>query len=228
MLTLNLKNNNNKSKNIKKSHLLLIGSLFIFLGILVLTFNHLEGLREEVFSDMDTLITKREEASKVKVVNTNTEVPENLPATTPVATTTPTYTPVDYSKYYGVLEIPKIWLKRGFYSSGKYNNIQYNVTFVPGSDTPDVVGGNLVLIAHSGDAYISYFAYLYKLNLGDVAYITMNNTGAQYMYSLVKKYDVPKSGSVVIDKTYGTTTLTLITCTKNSDNQQTVYIFQLA
>ena len=35
---------------------------------------------------------------------------------------------IDYSKYVGVLEIPKIGLKRGFYNTdSKYNSIEYNV-----------------------------------------------------------------------------------------------------
>ena len=73
------------------------------------------------------------------------------------------------------MEIPKIGLKRGFYNTdSKYNNIQYNVTLVDGSNLPDVVGGNLILMAHSGDAYISFFAYLYRLNVGDVAYVAYN------------------------------------------------------
>lgn len=133
---------------------------------------------------------------------------------------------IDYSKYLGVLEIPKIGLKRGFYNIGsRYNNIQYNVTMVGGSTLPDVVNGNLILMAHSGDAYISYFAYLYRLNIGDYAYVTYN--GNKYQYQIVNIYEVPKNGIVKIQRNYNKTSLTMITCTKNNDYTQTVYIAEL-
>ncbi|MBQ6539154.1 MAG: sortase [Bacilli bacterium] len=133
------------------------------------------------------------------------------------------YKPIDYSIYLGVLRIPKISLKRGFFNTtSKYNNIQYNVTLIKGSDMPNVKHGNLVLIAQSGDAWISYFANLYKLKVGDKAYIDYK--GNTYKYTIKKIYTVPKNGYVSIIRNYKKTTLTLITCTKGSDKKQTVYI----
>ena len=133
---------------------------------------------------------------------------------------------IDYSKYLGVLEIPRIGLKRGFYNTdSRYNSIQYNVTMVDGSSLPDVNGGNLILIAHSGDAYISYFAYLWMMGVGDHAYVTYN--GRKYDYQVVNIYNVEKKGMAVIYRDTSKTTLTLITCTKDSDSSQTVYILEL-
>lgn len=133
---------------------------------------------------------------------------------------------VDYSKYLGVLEIPKISLKKGFYNIGsRFNDIQYNVSMVEGSTLPDVVNGNLILMAHSGDAYISYFANLYKLNVDDYAYVTYN--GRKYQYQIVNIYEVPKTGIVRIRRNYDRTSLTMITCTKGNDYAQTVYIAEL-
>ena len=133
---------------------------------------------------------------------------------------------IDYSKYLGVLEIPRIGLKRGFYNTdSRYNSIQYNVTMVDGSSLPDVDGGNLILIAHSGDAYISYFAYLWMMGVGDHAYVTYN--GRKYDYQVVNIYNVEKKGMAVIYRDTSKTTLTLITCTKDSDSSQTVYILEL-
>ena len=87
----------------------------------------------------------------------NTETPQSLEVETVNNTQEPEFYEIDYSKYLGVLEIPKIGLKRGFYNIGsRYNNISYNVTIVDGSDLPDVANGNLILMAHSGDSYISY------------------------------------------------------------------------
>ena len=93
---------------------------------------------------------------------------------------------------------------------------------VGGSDLPDVPNGNLILMAHSGDSYISYFAYLYKLNIGDECVVTYNNR--QYHYRIVNIYDVIKNGVVTIKRDRGKNTLTMITCTKDNDSLQAVYI----
>lgn len=133
---------------------------------------------------------------------------------------------VDYSKYLGVLEIPKINLKRGFYNVGnRYNNIRYNVTVVEGSTMPDIVNGNLILMAHSGTAYISYFANLWKLNVGDSCFVTY--AGQKYSYQIVDIYEVEKNGLVRIKRNSEKTTLTMITCTKDNEHTQTVYIAEL-
>ena len=207
---------------LKKSQLLLLGSLLIFVGIISLSFNYFLKLREDVYSDMK--IAMMDDTP----VNNNEDVVEDVPITENVsnesANTANNYV-IDYSKYLGVLEIPRIGLKRGFYGVGsRYNNIQYNVTMVNGTSLPDQVNGNTILMAHSGDAYISFFAYLYKLEIGNIAYITYH--GNQYTYQLVNRYDVPKIGVVSIKRDYNKTCLTLITCTKDNDSLQTVYIFE--
>ena len=99
-----------------------------------------------------------------------------------------------------------------------------NVTILAPSSYPDVKGGNFVLAAHSGNGYLSFFRNLYKLSEGDIAYVTYNNV--KYNYRLVKKYDVDKNGTVTIDRNYDKSCLTLITCTKDDDYHQSVYIFE--
>ena len=182
-------------------------------------------MRNEVYSDMNiSMMDTNIPTSLVSPSDTVIDVPivENVDQ----KESDNTNYVVDYSKYLGVLEIPKISLKRGFYSfDSKYNNIQYNVTILSGSSLPDVSGGNLILMAHSGDAYISYFAYLYKLEVGDLAFITYN--GNKYEYRIVDIYEVLKNGIVSIRRNRNATTLTMITCTKNSDTLQTVYIAEL-
>ena len=216
-----LLNHKNKIKKLKKSQILLLGSLLVFFGCFVLTRSYFVKLKEEVFNDMKiSFLTK-----DIVTDGEETEVPvaDNLPNDTTIQKEEVV---VDYSKYFGILEIPRIGLKRGFYNlDSKYNDIEYNVTMVRGSQMPDVDRGNLILMAHSGDAYISYFAYLYYLQIGNSAYITYN--GNKYTYNLVNKYDVEKNGTVKIVRSYDKTTLTLITCTKNNDTLQTVYIFEL-
>lgn len=211
--------NNKKIKNIKKSHLLLIGSLLVFFGIVLLSYNHLLDLRNQVFSEMLLLFSESspsEEEEKVDVPSI-----ENVSDGTVYHEEN-----IDYDKYLGVIEIPRIGLKRGFYNTNsKYNSIEYNVTLIRGSTMPDVSGGNLMLMAHSGDAYISYFAYLYRLNIGNNIYITYNKN--KYTYKIVNIYNVDKNGKVPIYRNYDKTTLTLITCTKDDSTKQTVYIAEL-
>ena len=170
---------------------MLFGSLLVFGGIVVLNWPKLVDIRNELYSDMLILFSDQ-----------NVEVVENVPITQDVATTVEepvVEEPIDYSKYLGVLEIPRVHLKRGFYNTdNKYNDIKYNVMFLPGSDLPDVQNGNLILVAHSGTGYNSYFRYLYRLNIGDECSITYN--GNVYRYQIVNIYDVQKIGVVTIKR----------------------------
>ena len=201
----------------KKSHTLLLGSLLIFCGIISLSWNYIIKMKDEIFSDMKLsmmdILPEADPGEKI----------ESIPADVVSDAEPENYHTVDYSKYLGVLEIPKIRLKRGSYGVGnRYNNIKYNVTMVEGADLPDVQNGNLILMAHSGDSYISYFAYLYKLAVGDDCYVTYN--GNYYHYRIVDIYEVVKNGVVSIRRDKGKNTLTMITCTKDNDSLQTVYI----
>lgn len=218
-----LRNNHSNNKNnnkFKKSQILLLGSLLIFCGSLSLLWNYLVKMRDTVYSEMK--IAMMDDAPK----DVATKPSQNIEAAQENNTTEPEYYEIDYSKYLGVLEIPKIGLKRGFYNIGsKYNNINYNVTVVDGTDMPDIVNGNFILMAHSGDSYISYFAYLYKLTIGDMAYITY--AGNKYAYQVTNIYEVEKNGAVRLVRNKDRTTLTLITCTKDNDYTQTVYIAEL-
>lgn len=223
MLTQNQKKDSNNNKRIlRKSQLLLLGSFLVFIGLFVLSYNHLVFLKNQVFANMEI-------ASLGMDIPMSEENEIDVPTVDNVSDGTvyqQSEQEIDYSRYAGVLEIPKIGLKRGFYNTdSRYNSIQYNVSTVQGSSMPDVVNGNLMLMAHSGDAYISFFAYLYRLNIGDYAYITYH--GQRYRYQIVNIYTVPKTGKVAIYRNYNRTTLTLITCTKNDDTTQTIYIAEL-
>lgn len=222
MQTLNQKKITEKKK-IKKSHLLLIGSLLIFDGVLIITSNHLQMLKNKVFTDMQ-IIMSTDNKKKDEEIISDAPIATNVSQTDAPEEKKETIT--NYDKYLGVLEIPRISLKRGFYNiDSKYNNISYNVTLVKGSTMPNISSGNLILMAHSGDAYISYFAYLYRLSIGNYAYVTYN--GIKYKYQIVNIYDVAKTGSVTIVRNYDKTTLTLITCTKDDSAKQTIYIAEL-
>ena len=219
-----MQNQQKVNNKIKKSQTLIFGSLLVFGGFIFLSWNYFLRMRDEVYSDMKIAMMDQEIPEQQQIVsnNNNEIIVNNQPVDEHYE---PEYV-VDYSKYLGVLEIPKIGLKRGFYGTdSRYNSIQYNVTLVNGSSMPDVNNGNLILMAHSGDAYISYFAYLYKLNIGDDAYVTYY--GNKYHYQIVNIYDVPKIGAVTIKRNTERTTLTMITCTKDNDYSQTIYIAEL-
>lgn len=217
-------NQSKVNKRFKRSHILLIGSLFIFLGFVSLFWDYFVRMKDEVYTDMKISMMDVP-VDNAEVVHDTPEVEESSNQNEENNNNNTNYT-IDYSKYFGVLEIPKIGLKRGFYNvNSKYNNIKYNVSMVEGSVMPDIPNGNLILMAHSGDSYISYFAYLYRLEVGDVAYITYG--GVKYQFSIVNIYEVPKTGVVRIVRNQERTTLTMITCTKDNDFAQTVYISEL-
>jgi len=211
-----------KKIKLKKSQRIILGSLIILVGIMFLSYGKFMNLREEVYEEVKlSLIDNGEE-----------EVVNNEVAETPIAKNVQNASVNEKKRtynynYIGYLEVPRVGLKRGFLNKDdKYNNIQYNIMISPSSNMPDEERGNVILIAHSGDSYISYFAYLYKLKLGDKAYITYN--GKRYAYSLVKIEEEPKTGTIAIHRPdYNTKSLTLITCTKDNDYTQTVYIFNI-
>ena len=218
MRMLNQKNKQTNRKKIRKSHICLFGSLLVIIGISILLFNHVKELKEQLFSDMQLKIDN----------NISDEIVEDIPEVEEKKETQPEpqeEKKIDYTKYLGVLEIPKIGLKRGFYGfDSRYNNIERNVTLVGGSTMPDVVNGNLILMAHSGSAYVSFFAYLYRLNVGDMAYVTYN--GIKYKYKIVNIYNIPKTGQATITRNMDRSCMTLITCTKDSETEQTIYILE--
>lgn len=231
---------NNKSK-IKNSTILLVGVLFIAAGVVTGFFEYFEQKKEKTFSEMNILlyenspknfdsneeankeINSEEENSPNSEENSNPNGEENNNPTqpeTPKPSTAPNY------DYIGVLEIPKINLKRGFVDlNSKYNSVKYNVTVINGSTFPDQKSNNLILAAHSGNCYICYFDKLYKLGKNDTAYVYYRNI--KYTYKIVDIYEVEKTGTVAIYRDYSKNCLTLITCTRNSNTKQTVYILEL-
>ena len=106
-----------------------------------------------------------------------------------------------------------------------YNNVNRNIQIIKSSSYPDEENGNTILASHSGTSSISYFKNLYKLEVNDEAKIYYKNN--TYTYKLNNIYNVPKTGTVNIKRDIYKTTLTLITCTKGSKTEQTVYIFNL-
>ena len=212
-----------KNRNIK-SQLSKVGFFFLIIGILVFISTPLKKLKEEVFEEMRLAIFQLNinENNNTTINNVNTE---NLTVTTENTEKAEENDKKANYSYIGELSIPKIKLRRGFVSKeSRYNNIQYNVTIANEADYPDVPMGNFILMAHSGNAYISFFDKLYRLEIGDEASVSYNaNT---YNYRLTNIYNQAKTGTVAIYRDPTKKTLTLITCTHNDDYNQTIYIFE--
>ena len=120
----------------------------------------------------------------------------------------------------GVIEIPKINLKRYLYKVDAYqNNVDKNIEVLKSSDMPDVKDGNLILAGHNGNTSVGHFRNLHKLSLGDD--IIVNYKGKSYNYEVSKIYDVLKTGTVAIKRDKKKNTITLITCL-GSDRQLVV------
>jgi len=211
-----------KNKNIdKKEQLIKIVASFIFLiGSFMyigrIAYNYYVELRD-YNKAQEFLNIGKEEVEEIKV-----DIDEEENKEQPKQEEKKTY---NYN-YIGVLEIPKINIKRGFLNiKDKGNNVNKNLQVIKGSDMPNVKNGNLIIAAHSGNSYISYFKNLHKLSNDDVAYVYFNNI--KYTYKVAGKYDAEKNGKVTIHRDNKKNTLTLITCSQTDKTKQIVYILEL-
>lgn len=209
------KNVNKKEQLIKlvASFIFLIGS-FMYIGRIA--YNYYVELRD-YNKAQEFLNIGKEEVEEIKVDIDEEEIKEQ-PKQEEKKTS-------NYN-YIGVLEIPKINIKRGFLNiKDKGNNVNKNLQVIKGSDMPNVKNGNLIIAAHSGNSYISYFKNLHKLSNDDVAYVYFNNI--KYTYKVAGKYDAEKNGKVTIHRDNKKNTLTLITCSQTDKTKQIVYILEL-
>ncbi|MFR5856622.1 MAG: sortase [Bacilli bacterium] len=127
--------------------------------------------------------------------------------------------------YIGILEIPSIDLKKGFYEINNVNNnVDKNIEILNGSDMPNIVNGTFILAGHSGSSIYSYFRNLNKLELNNKIYVYYN--GYKYSYEVTNIYDIEKTGKIKIEKEPNMTALVLITCRHNT-NKQIVIIADL-
>lgn len=207
-----LKKNNNINTYI------LLGVILITFGITLLSNNYIVTKREDVFNKMNLSLLdnvpelKEEDDQPAEETPTTEEPKEEVKK-------------IDYEPYIAVLKIPKINLERGFYDkNSSLNNVDYNILFHTASNYPSEEKGNVILASHSGSSSISYFKKLYLLEKGDIAYLTYK--GTTYTYEVVNIYNEEKTGSINIYRNKEKNTLTLITCTKDDDTKQTVYILE--
>jgi sortase A len=184
---------------------LLLFSIFSFISVYYIGMNNNSNKKEEdkieeFFEEQEeyvTEITEKEQSSEEKETE---EV-----------------------NYIMILEIPKISLKRGIFSIGLLSNtVSKNVQLIEGTDMPDKDNGNVILASHRGNSRVSYFNKLDTLSIGDKIYLYYN--GTKYEYELNNSYVIDKTGTAEINRDYNKSTITLITCKKNTNDKQVVYI----
>ena len=209
--------------------LLAIGLLLIILSIILISYDKFELIKSNVFDEVELLKYEENKKNNKDNLNSNDEEIINDVDTDIVennATNNNKTVTVNKKEYIGYLEISKINLKQGLVSKNSYyNNVNRNIQIIKSSNYPDEENGNVILAAHSGTSAISFFKNLYKLEINDEAKIYYKDK--VYTYKVNNIYNVPKTGTVNIKRDIYKKTLTLITCTKGSKTEQTVYILNL-
>jgi len=214
-----IKNIINKNK---ETILIIVGSLLLIISLLLFHYNKILEINDEIFNNIQSEIFKEATKDNNISVNVNVNV-DYLEENQEKEEQTPsTQTP----NYVAFLEIAKINLKQGLLAkSSYYNNVDYHVEILDLADFPDVINGNFILAGHSGTSNVAYFKDLYKLTLEDTAKVYYQSK--VYTYKVVNIYNQVKDGSINIYRSSDKTTLTLITCTKDDQNSQTIYILEL-
>lgn len=210
----------------KRSQYISIGFLFVLIAFFIGTLDYWSTKKINVWDTMNTKLFLMDHPEDEKVLEEKTVVSLPEESKTDVKEESETETQNNNNYYIGMLEIPKISLKQGFTAFGSpYNRIDKNVTILPTSVYPDVENGNFILAGHSGVGSIAFFRNLYKLGVGDTAIVYYKNI--KYTYQIVDIYEQEKTGMISIYRDYSKNTLTLITCTNNTKDKQTVYIANL-
>lgn len=208
------KENKNNSK-VRKSQLIIVGSLLILIGISVVGGKYLYNYLLDKAEDI-----KIEEFYEIQEEITDEVIPEEIPTEEKKETTTQ-----DNTNYVAVIKIPKIGLEKGLCEKGSScNNVNKNIQILKESTYPDTANGNFILAGHSGNGRVSYFKNLNMLVQDDE--ISIFYQGKEYKYKVVNMYDIEKTGTANIIRNKEKTTLTLITCRSNT-NKQIVVICEL-
>ena len=201
-------------EKIKDNLITIIGILLIIISISVVMYDNYKDNQKvlenvELVENFFEIENNPVEEQKEEVVINDEEDKKT--------SSSPTY------NYIAVLEIPSIKLKRGLVDyKSKYNNVKYNIQIIEHSQMPDIENSNLILAGHNGTSNVSFFNDLDKLKEDSLVYVYYNNI--KYIYKINNNYEVKKDGKAEIIRNRNKTTITLITCKKDSKDKQLVYI----
>lgn len=211
-------NNKKTKKRISSNVIAVIGAFIIVIGGFFLSYNFVQTKKEMAYDYMANVFYN-EAGQEEPIIKYDGEYRGEIPTEEEKEENVT-------NDYIGYLNIPKINLTKGFLSKkAPDNNVDKNLLVVEGSSYPDVEKGNFILAGHSGTGWNAYFNDLYKLKVGDKAYIEYKNK--VYTYKIVNIYKQEKVGTIAIYRDYNKTTLTLVTCTNNDSKTQTIYIAEL-
>ena len=206
-----------KEKRISPSVVAIIGAVLTLTGGFFVSYNYIQSKRVYAYDYMANIFYKSNEDKEIA-----SQITEETEGQSEQPEESDTYT----DDYIGYLTIPKINLNKGFVDKrSSENDVEKNIMVIEGSTYPDVERGNFILAGHSGTGWKAFFNELYRLNVGDEAYVTYK--GKKYTYKITNIYKQNKTGKIAIYRNYDKTTLTLVTCTNNDEATQTVYIAEL-
>ena len=200
-------------KSLSNKTIVIISFTLVIIGLLLLSSDYLKSKKLKAYEKVRISLQTEKEDNTPKIVEEPTPEPEQPIEELP-------------NGYLGILTIEKINLQQGFYDKDNpSNNVDENLTFLEPTNYPDEKKGNVILVAHSGSSSIAYFKHLYQLEVGDIALIRYK--GKNYTYKIDNIYTEMKDGDVTIYRDTNRRTLTMITCTKDDDTRQTIYIAYL-
>lgn len=201
----------NQRKNKRYSFIIALGISLLFFSATYFIYDHYEKQRQDI---KDT--EKIEEFFEVEET-TEEVITEEVVEEKPVEK--------KQENYIGVLEIPKIKLKRGLVDkNSSSNNVNKNIYTVKETTFPDErINSHIILAAHSGNSYVSFFNNLKKLDMKDQVYLYYK--GTKYIYEISNRYEIKKTGKAELKLT-NTSDITLITCISGTD-KQVVYVSTL-
>ena len=139
-------------------------SLIIFLGIFLL----LLGISYNIYNHYQQ---KKQDSVDNEKVEEFFEIKEEKDSDEEVSVETPTVKE-ETDNYIGVLEIPKINLKKGIVDkTSASNNVNKNIYTLKETTLPDEqINNHIILAGHSGNSYVSFFRNLKKLDMKDKVY----------------------------------------------------------